>query len=62
MFYAVLLKDRSVIRRFVLFFSCKKCNKFIPQVSQVFYEDCLEHALRVKVDLGEFPMDPIFQV
>ena len=54
--------DKGVLLTFMfLFFSREKCQKS-PQVSQVFYEDCVEHELRVKVDLGEFHRDPIFQV
>ena len=32
------------------------------QVTHVYYEECSDHALRIKIDFDEFPLDPIFQV
>ena len=31
-------------------------------MTHVYYEDCSDHALRIKVDFEEFPFDPIFKV
>ena len=34
----------------------------VTQVTHVYYEECSDHALRIKIDFDEFSSDPIFQV
>ena len=34
----------------------------LRKVTHVYYEDCSDHALRIKIDFEEFPFDPIFKV
>ena len=34
----------------------------LRKVTHVYYEDCSDHALRIKIDFDEFPFDPIFKV
>jgi len=33
----------------------------ITKVTHVYYEECSDHALRIKIDFDEFSLDPIFQ-